>query len=128
MNLWEVVGLILGSSVATALINNWFGRGKNKADAASTLIDGAVDVVKLKDSIITELRLEFAERERKLAESLNEERSNRRAMDGRIETLETEKKTWKSRWTRSGARILFSNSVLKLLTISTNGWRERISL
>lgn len=126
MDLWQLLGLILGSSVMTALINHFFTRGKTKADAASALVEASVDVVKLKDDIIRELRGEFAEREQKLTLSLEDERTKRRALDGRLQNLEGEKKTWKIRWMPSKARISFSNNGLSLPATRTNGWRGRI--
>lgn len=100
MNLWEVFGLMFGSSVVTALVNNLFLRGKTNAEAAGTLVKGAVDVIKLKDEVIAEIRAE-------LTAELETEREKRRTLAARVDTLAGEKKTYKFRSMHFRPRTLF---------------------
>lgn len=118
MNLFEVIALMLTSSVVTAFVNNLFLRGKTNADAASALVKGAVDVVKLKDEVIAEIRAE-------LTSELEAEREKRRALADRVNTLDSEKKIYKFRLQPFKAKMLSLNSKQAYATSTMNGSREK---
>ena len=120
MNWPEIVALIIGSNLAVELVKAMAGRGKSRADTTTVLIDSALDVVKLKDDLITQLRAE-------LTGALEDERTKRRALGERVGTLEDEKKIWKIKLPLYRANGHSSNGKLTLSQLIRNGWKEKIS-
>jgi hypothetical protein len=107
VNWLEVVGLIVGSSVFTALVNNLFSRRKAKADVASVLVGSAVDVVELKDEVIRQLRAEFAVDRQELRDE--KKIYKYRLMPYRVSASNSNSKSGSSRLIRSGWKVRLSS-------------------
>jgi hypothetical protein len=60
-NMVQLVAAIMGSSVLTTLIVQWFGRKKTQADASTTAMDGTIKWAESMRKDIESLKDEFKE-------------------------------------------------------------------